>query len=179
MFQLFKSQLSCIHLEPPIIKSTGTGIRADIEIETKGRCRGDITLQAVRWDCIQDDNCGNFSIQCSADSSSTKVFKKTSHFNFKDNIEKNVEWIFSAKEINSLGDSGWGNAKSHIAGYDISQVDENPRLVLVTAGDTSCAVQLKPPCNYVGKIEYEICVHDNMGTQKGNQTKQYTRWAVT
>ena len=70
-------------------------------------------------------------------------------------------------------------ARSHISGYDISHVDEKPSLELVAAGETSCEVQLKPPCNYVGTIEYEIHVQNNFESPRGNRRKKYTRWAVT
>ena len=129
-------------------------------------------MQAVRWSCIKDDNCGNVSIQCQITDNSTIELSDSI-----DNIGKNVEWIFSAKEINSVGDSGWGEAKSHISGYDISRVDDKPGLVLVTAGATFCTIRFKPPCNYVGDLEYEI-LRGIFRISGSNRRKKYTRWAT-
>ena len=77
-------------------------------------------------------------------------------------------------ENNSVGDSGWGETKSHISGYDLSKVDDKPGLVLVTAGVTFCTIRFKPPCNYVGDLEYQI-----QGKSGSNQRKKYTRWGTT
>ena len=122
---------------------------------------------------MKDENCKQFSDDCKeTDRQTIKLYKETTHS--IDNIEKNEEFVFSAKENNSAGDSGWGKTKSHISGYDISKVDDKPGLVLVTAGVTFCTIRFKPPCNYVGDLEYQI-----QGKSGSNQRKKYTRWGTT
>ena len=132
-------------------------------------------MQAVRWSCIKDDNCGNFPIQCKkTDTETFELDKKTTHS--IDNIKKNAKFIFSAKEINAFGDSEWGKEKSHISGYDISKAYEKPSLVLVEEGENMCEIRFKPPCNYVGDVEYEI--KETTAIPASNQGGQYTRWSV-
>ena len=154
-------------------------MKADIEIETQGHCRGEITLQAVRWSCIKDENCRNFSDDCKKTGPHTIWLDRETTYSI-DNIVKNEEFVFSAKEKNSVGDSGWGETKSHISGYDrydISKVVDKPGLVLVTAGATFCTIRFKPPCNYVGDLEYEI-LRGIFRISGSNRRKKYTRWAT-